>query len=431
MLVEFSVKNFRSIKDKVTLSLVASSEDTHPENTFTDPSGKVRLLKSAAIYGANASGKSNIIEAINTMRNFIRKSHKQQRGDKIDVIPFRLDPLSVSCPSEFEVVFIKDDLRYTYGFSADQERVHEEWLMEADLSGQRVFPRRLFQRELQQDGKYKWAFGEHWKPKIRDLENTTLENALYFSLAVKSNHHKASIIFDWFLKTLRSISGEPEGTPDMAFTIDLCETQQNIKLEVLAMMKDADLGIEDFSNRKEPLVQSREWLKMPEDEQKQILTELGEDTDKIVLQKIITKHLMTDGVTSADFDLMDDESHGTQRIFSLAGPVIHSMKNGNIIFCDELDSSLHPMLSRALIDMVHKHSDPPFQFIFTTHDCALLDSDLFRRDQIWFTEKDNEMATKLSSLWDIKIKPRSDENFRKGYLSGRYGAIPFLGEFNF
>jgi hypothetical protein len=225
------------------------------------------------------------------------------------------------------------------------------------------------------------------------------------------------------------MSSKPEATSEFGFTAGLCEKDEKIKAKVYSMIRDADLGIEDFTVKSEPFLESRQWLRIPEKARKQILIDLGTESDKAMVTRVVTRHLMTDGVTDVEFDLMEDESSGTKRFYSLAGPFIHSMMNGNVLFCDELDSSLHPMLSRALVDMAHQHSDSSFQFIFTTHDCSLLDAELFRRDQVWFTEKNKSNATDLYSLWDIK--PRKEENYRKGYLSGRYGAIPFIGDFSF
>jgi len=428
MLVEFSVKNYRSIKDKVTLSLTASSEDIHPGNVFSDPSGKVRLLKTAAIYGANASGKSNVIMALQTMRQLVLKSHELQRGEKIDVIPFRLDPDTVEQPTEFEVVFIKDGRRFIYGFSADQYRVREEWLSEANLDALKVAPRMLFHRELQSDGTYgDPKLGDYWKPKNRSLWNETNDNTLFLAKSAQNNHPHAAIVFDWFRRSFRTISSEPENSAEMRWTAGLCERDPEVKSMIQAMLKDADLGIEDFTCEKEPLEESRVWPQIQDELRLRLSPDLAVKHVSVYLQKVISKHLMADGVTHVDFDLKDNESDGTQRLFSLAGPFIHSLLNGNVLFCDELDSSLHPTLTRSLIDMVHRHSGS-FQLIFTTHDSSLLDAELFRRDQIWFTEKNRSMSTDLYSLWDIK--PRAGENFRKGYLNGRYGAIPFLGDFN-
>lgn len=365
------------------------------------------------------------------MRHLVLNSHKLQRGQKIDVIPFRLDPTSAQEPTEFEVVFIIGSIRYVYGFSADQDEIWEEWLTEADLNGLRIKPRArvLFERERQPDGTYTRKFGEHWKPKKEQIVEDTLENQLYLAKFAQNNHKLAGCIFDWFRGRFRTMSNEPEDSSELAFTADLCERDIDVRTKVNLLLRHADLGIEDFVYNQLPINELPEWLKLSEDERKQILTNLGSDSDKEIIYKIITKHLMADGVTPVDFNLSEDESDGTRRLFALAGPFIHSMLNGNVLFCDELDSSLHPMLTRALIDMVHHQSNTSFQFIFTTHDCSLLDADLFRRDQIWFTEKRKDMSTDLYSLWDIK--PRPGENFRKGYLNGRYGAIPFLGEFTF
>lgn len=430
MLVEFSVSNYRSIRDRVTLSLVASADESHPSNYFKDVAGKHRLLKTAAIYGANASGKSNVIAALHTMRRVIRESHTAQRGEPIPVVPFRLDKQTANAPTEFEIVFIIDSARYVYGFAADRERIHGEWLTEAGLGGARVVPRNLFQRSLQPDGiAYRQEFGAHWKPAKTGIADDTLENQLFLSKFAQNNHPIAGRVLDWFRERLRSMSSEPEDAGELAYTASLCDKEEKTRERVQQMLRDADLGIEDFACRKVPRQESREWQRLPSSVRKRILKDMGERADPTVLQAILTKHQMTDGSGFAEFDLKRDESSGTQRFFSLAGPFIDSMRSGNILFCDELDSSLHPALSRALVRMVHQNTTTPFQFVFTTHDCSLLDADLLRRDQVWFTEKNKSMATDLYSLSDVK--PRSGENFRKGYLNGRYGAIPFLGEFTF
>jgi len=430
MLVEFSVSNYRSIKDRVTLSLVASADESHPDNYFEDIAGKHRLLKTAAIYGANASGKSNVIAALQTMRHVILESHTAQRGEAIPVVPFRLDQQTANAPSEFEVVFIIDSARYVYGFAADRERIHREWLTEANLSGARAVPRSLFQRSLQPDGTDKREFGAHWRPAKTAIADDALENQLYLSKFAQNNHPIAGRVLDWFRKRLRSISSEPEDAGELLFTVRLCDQDAETRARVQQMLRDADLGIEGFTCKKVPLQESREWQRLPSSVRQRILKEMGDPADPTVLSAVLTKHQMTDGSGFAEFDLKQDESSGTQRFFSLAGPFIASMTSGSILFCDELDSSLHPALSRALVRMVHQNtSQTPFQFVFTTHDCSLLDADLLRRDQVWFTEKNRAMATDLYSLSDVK--PRSGENFRKGYLNGRYGAIPFLGEFTF
>ena len=182
MLVEFSVSNYRSIRDRVTLSLVASADESHPSNYFKDVAGKHRLLKTAAIYGANASGKSNVIAALHTMRRVIRESHTAQRGEPIPVVPFRLDKQTANAPTEFEIVFIIDSARYVYGFAADRARIHGVWLTEAGLCCARVVPLNLLQRALQPEGiASRQEFGARWKTGKTGIADGTLRTQLLLS----------------------------------------------------------------------------------------------------------------------------------------------------------------------------------------------------------------------------------------------------------
>lgn len=401
MLVEFNVSNYRSLRSKVTLSLVASPDDNYLENTFLDPSGKLRLLKSAVIYGPNASGKSNIIKALGLMRQIILSSHDMQRGQHIDVTPFMLDESDQAAPTQFEVTFITDGVKYTYGFSATQLAIADEWLYEASMAGRRISPRLLFERHRKPDGSYDSKFGEYWKPRNDKIADSTLENQLYLAKFAQNNHELAGTVYDWFLNRYCTMINNSDVRPDIGVTADLCLNDECIHEQVGTIMREADLGI-----------QSIRCIK---------------DTSSRDGYRVKTLHLLQNGGHSVEFDLQHDESDGTQRLFALAGPFIQSIFHGNVLFCDELDSSLHPMLTRAMVKLVHQQASAPFQFVFTTHDCSLLDGDLFRRDQIWFTEKDTQQQTTIHPLWGSKA--RVEQNFRKAYMAGRYGAVPSVREF--
>jgi AAA15 family ATPase/GTPase len=434
MLVQFSVKNYKSIKDKVTLSMVASSDSTHPENAFEVENRNFSLLKSVGIYGANASGKSNILEALGIMRWMVLKSAtKLQSGDKINVTPFKLDTAFSSKPSEFEIVFIHNGERYIYGFSIDSNKVHAEWLTAARKSR----PRLLFQRKINSGGEYKYDLGPSWKGDKKQLEEKTRDNALFLSVAEQFNNPTAKPVFKWFSNYLQNISPMPDlmkGYPETLFTLHLCEIDEIFKAGVLLMLKQADLGIIDLGFTRMPVEMLLELMGFPVTEQTEFMLEAFDESQDSLSRRVSTTHKMTlkEGEhTTIDFDLLSDESAGTIRFFSLLGPWILSLNNNYILFIDELDRSLHPNLTRFLLQQIHNTNDKGHapQLIFTTHDCSLLDADLFRRDQIWFTEKDESEATDLYSLWDFK--PRKNENYRTGYLKGRYGAVPFIGDLPF
>ncbi len=419
MLVEFSVANYRSFRNRVTLSLVASSEKDHPGNAF--PAGspsRLRLLRAVGIYGANASGKSNLIKALNFVRSFVLQSARKSgyRGD-ITVVPFRLDAVSAAQPSEFEVVFIHRGERYHYGFSTSAEAVHAEWLTAA-----RRKPRLLFRR----DPSGSFEFGPSWRGDGRRIAAVTPPSALFLSVAAQFANPTVQPVFEWFESVFRGISDNPEIGGEAQFTIESIRKDDDFARRVTQFLSVADLAIDGISVRAVPLRESQRWERLPEEVRQHVLSRIPEDKrGEAEIVNVETLH-RTGEDTGVTFDLAEDESGGTNRLFALAGPWLHTLDKGLVLFLDELDTKLHPLLTRSLVNLVHR-SAADAQVIFTTHDSSLMDSSLFRRDQIWFAEKDQEGSTDLFSLWDYKA--RKDENYRGGYLRGRYGAVPFIGEF--
>jgi hypothetical protein len=419
MLVEFSVENYRSIRERVTLSLVASRDTEHPENFFSPGIAKnLSLLKSVVVYGANASGKSNLIRALAFMRRLVLSSASGQLGDAIKLTPFRLDPQTTTKPSFFEVVFVADGQRYIYGFTADTEKVHEEWLTAA-----RKKTRLLFHRSPEGPTR----FGDSWQGDSRPLEKKTRANALFLSVAAQFNNPTATPVFEWFREKLRHISDRPEIHSEMAYTPGKLSAQPEFGEELARFAEVADLGIDRFLAQQVPLRDAKFWAEMDEDERAQLVSDLPKGPDTMVpFAKAVHKTANGSEVT---FDLDKDESAGTRRLFALAAPWLHIVREGCVLLVDELESSLHPLITRFLLKLIHDGSTAA-QLIATTHDCGLLDPELFRRDQIWFTEKAPETwATRLYSLWDYS--PRKGEDIRSGYLKGRYGAIPFIGDLGF
>jgi predicted ATPase len=421
MLVQFSVANYLSFKERQTLSMVASRDKTLEGNTFlVEEGGGLSLLKSAALYGANASGKSNVVKALKFMRKFVLESAGGQRGDPIPVVPFKLARETVDQPSEFEVVFMVDEDRYVYGFIADHERVHEEWLTLARGSGK---PGRVFTR----DDSGAVRRGVHWNGELKRLVDLTRPNALFLSVAVQFNSAAVRTAFDWFAKRLRTISDRPEAESEIRYS-SVMLSDATLAAAVTDLARAADLGIDDFSVEQVPLVQTQPFASMTESTRNALLASVpAAEPDKVMASVVRAVHTRSDGERVA-FQLDEEESAGTVRLFALAGPWLHVVHLGTVLLVDELDSKLHPLLTRLLVKMVHSAQSNP-QLVFTTHDCGLLDSKLLRRDQVWFTEKDRHGATQLYSLWDFKV--RSDQNLQNGYLTGRFGAIPFIGEFGF
>ena len=419
MLVEFTVGNYRSFKDPVTFSMVASrlvSEDKRlDENTICEMPDGLRLLTSATIYGANASGKSNLIFALDTMQRLLYLSPRQlQATGGIPVQPFRLSTETVNQPSLFEIVFIAAGTQYRYGFEADRERVHREWLYHVPKSREAL----LFQREGDQV-KLGRAFKEG-----RGLAEKTRPNALF--LAVLSQFHGGTThaITNWFLDT-EIISGLDDQWP-RNLTLSRWHDPEGFA-QITAFMKSLDLSIEDMRLDIDPQKVARLKAEFPEMTGKEDGS-LGPGT-----YRVRTIHPVYDTVGQQSdpvvFDLDRDESEGTQKLFALSGHLLDALASGTVLIADELDSRLHPHITRRLVEMFNSRETNPrgAQLIFTTQDTNLLDRQLLRRDQIWFTEKDRQGATHLYSLAEFQ-GVRNDAIYEKDYIKGRYGAIPFLGD---
>lgn len=415
MLVEFHVKNFRSLRDEQILTLVASKDktlqDTH--TLSTDVKAVPTLLRSAAIYGANASGKSNLIKALQYMRVVVTESALTQPGQSFLVQPFRLDSQSAGQPTEFEVTFLLDRVRYQYGFAMTSERVMSEYL----LVYKAFKPQRWFERHFDVDtGKDVYEFGPGLKGSKNLWEGATRANALFLSMAVQLNSEALRPVFDWFANQLVVIN-------------ELAQLNQRVSIQMLKQAESrkdicdflcaADISITDIDvvTRKVPGQALHVELVAGKTEVR---------TEEMEEHQLRFHHVTEHG--KAVFDLAD-ESNGTRNLLFLAGPVLDILKKGVTLVIDELDTSLHTLLVRALVRSFHRPeiNTGGAQLIFTTHDTSLLDApDLFRRDQIWFVEKDSAQASSLVSL--SEFSPRKNEALERGYLIGRYGAVPFLSK---
>ncbi len=420
MLVEFTVKNFRSIKSEQTLSLAKSrSKELADSNSF-DPKvpSSVPLLRSSAIYGPNAAGKSNLIKALKTMRSIVLESAtKIQQGDELPVTPFLFDENSSNDATEFEVIFINDGVRYQYGFAAIKEVIMEEWL----LAYPKGRAQKWFSRVYNQEEKLSsFEIGNFLTGQKTTWQNATRSNSLFLSTAIQLNSEQLKPVYNWFKQKLKITDNARGWTP--SFTASLCNEEPTRK-RIIDFLKTADLNIHDINVKKEKFYLKYIPDEMPVEMKEKIINNLK---DSFSLE-IKTIHKTTnDKLVELEFD---EESDGTQKLFSFAGPWIDTLENGCILVIDELHDNLHPKLVKYLIELFHNSKTNPnnAQLIFTTHETSILNQDVFRRDQVWFCDKDDEQATKLYPLTDFS--PRKErENLESGYLSGRYGAIPFVND---
>lgn len=419
MLIEFSVENFRSIKKKVTLSLLASSDKLLDNNLIkTDVLKKDDLLRSAVIYGANASGKTNIVEAFNFLRNLVINSHKNQKNDKLNLSPFKFDKEYISKPSKFEIVFINNGIKYIYGVSATNEKIIDEYLYNYPPKGRKSI---IFERKDTSNFRFTKD-----KEEQKFISERTINNVLYLSNSTQLNYKITSDVFDWFKDKLQTIVtfGNPKWIQS---TVDLLNKEDNSKDLVLKALLEADLGIEDVTGSIETISVDEFPIELRKRKGR-----IWGTKDGIKTLNIVTSHKIINDIDEVTYIPIDyfEESDGTQRIFELIGTWINALKNGHVIIVDELDVKLHNLLNIYLIKLFHDTTQniSNAQLIFTTHNTNLLDLDLFRRDQIWFTEKNpNSGSTDLYSLMEY-YSPRKDMDIQKGYLAGRFGAIPFISD---
>lgn len=416
MLIEFRVANYRSIKEEQTLSLMASGGgellDSH---TFEVKGFKNKLLRSAAVYGPNASGKTNLLLALRSMRAIVRESAREgHSGDPLPVEPFKLDSRSCEEPTQFEVVFMVQGVRYQYGFSATATSVVSEWLF-AFPEGR---PQRWFDRELGKNGHYKWKLGASLKGEKQLWQKSTRDNALFLSTAVQLNSQQLQPVYDWFNDTLRIVG---VGGVSPGFSASFCEEHGSEK--VADFLMKADLGIHNLHVRR----QSLDLESLPEGIPDRVKWDTVKTTTgkNAAMYEIKAVRKSSSG-ESVEFDLFREESGGTRKAFSLAGPFIDSLQEGHVLGIDELHNSLHPELVKFLVSLFNDNTTNPrnAQLLFTTHETSILNQKILRRDQIWFCEKDKNQATTVFALTDFHPRKRV-ENLELAYLSGRYGALPY------
>ena len=421
MLLEFSVSNYLSFKTKTTLSLFATPIREHADSNIFS-SERRDLLKGAVIYGANASGKSNFIKAMSTMRRLVLKSFEQSSADELDVTPFLLSTETEKAPSFFEAVFLIDHIRYRYGFEVDDKNVHAEWLFEAPKQMEKP----LFIREKEGIDVMK-VFTEG-----KGLEERTRENALFLAVVDQFNGKVAKKIMKWFSNFI-TISGlSHEGYKGVTF--GMLENEQTQKT-LLDFYKKLDLGFDNITIAKKPFDAKELPNDLPEAFVKQLLTDL-EGASKIDIKTIHKKYNGKDQVVgNIEFDMRSQESSGTNKLFNISGPVFDVLNDGGTLVVDELDASLHPLLTLAITKLFNsiEFNRNNAQLIFATHDTNLLYYGNYRRDQIYFVEKNKYGASEMYSLVEYKEEGktiRKDRSFEKDYIEGRYGAIPFIGNFS-
>ena len=407
MILEFSVKNFLSFKEKVTFSMIANSNKELNDN-YVEIGGN-KVLKSAAIYGANASGKSNLFKILTLVVLMLRSSNSVDINAKLPLIPFKLDKGSVNKPSEFEIKFILDETRYVYGFIADKDKIYDEYLY--------YYPNGRETKIFDRTNINEYSYTQKDEKILREIEAKNAQNKFFLATATNWNFDKTKAAYN-FLTNGIGTCNNLEILKNMAYK--MYETNPDyLKDFAIDFLQKADFNIEDYQISQ---------IDVPGE----FLTAIPEFITKTLPDKpkayqVLFKHKNSDNYLS-----IDEESLGTQMIFAFIPFLADSLKNKKVLIIDELDKSLHPFLVQYIVEIfndaeINKNGS---QLIFNTHDTNLLDLNILRRDQIWFTEKNSETGeSDLYSLRDFSV--RKQENVEKGYMLGRYGAVPFIkNDFN-
>jgi len=428
MLIEFSVSNFRSILSRQTLSMVASPDAAHRQRNVTPGTEKdLRLLRSAVVYGPNAAGKSNLMRAVETLRQLVQDSATRfQEGQSIPVTPFLFSKVQSGQPSEFEVIFIADDrVRYHYCCTVSASRVLKEWLVAYPLGR----AQRWFEREYDTESKtQRWWFGPNFSAERAERkvwQEFTRDNALFLSTAIQLNNAQLRPAFNWITQKLIVLVPGINMNPLLSLSL---LSEGGGQEQTMRFMRAADIGIDRLELLEEELAPTPPGPLAPG--AMRVRVEVGHaPSAPPPAQKrfrILAWHKCADSGEDVSLN-MSDESDGTQKLFEFTGGWLRALEWGATLFVDELDRSLHPYVTRFLVGLFHgRNNEKNAQLVFTTHDTTLLDTDLLRRDQIWFVEKDDDQSSRLYPL--LEYSPRKDEALERGYLKGRYGAIPFIGD---
>lgn len=411
-MLQFRFANFRSFRNESTFNMLATntvSKDRSVDQRNIFFRGKDKVLKTSAVYGANASGKSNVVKAIAIMRNLVINSARSgQFEDELPYEPFLLHVDSANKPTAFEIIFIFKELKYRYGFEYTSERITSEWLYRT-----RAYEVKVFERE----GNI-ISLGRSLS-EAKPIERFTRDNALFISILSQFNIEVGKDVVEWF-RDINIISPDLH-LIDPVRSINYVNNGLEYANLTAQFLKTLDVGIDG--------------IRVPEDDsaEKSVLSTFPHIIDRsrrnsVKTVKTIHKIYNDSGEVSgeAEFDFEKNESDGTRKLFYLLAPLLEAFRYGRLMVVDEIDARLHPNITESIISLFNNPevNGKCAQILFTTHDTNLLKSTNFRRDQVWFVEKSSTGQSELYSLVDYES--RNDTSYEKDYLRGKYGAIPFL-----
>ena len=419
MIIEFTVGNFLSFNEKRTISFEARGGVSELKENI----GKNKLLRSLVIYGANSSGKSNLIKALDRMKKCVFQSIKLNFLDKLEYSPFLLSTESVSQPTFFEIVFLTDKQRFRYGFEYNLTEIVNEWLFVGKTS---KTEKPLFIRTSEGIG-----LSDSFKEGKGIVEKTN-ENRLFLSKVADENGEIAKQVMDCFFNynVLSGIEHDEYG----GFSLKMFDLQSKGCSESLELFKKLQLGFKDIEVIETDFNPADLPKNMPIN-----LTKIIKEFSGAKAMSLNTIHNVYNKqgkvVANVSWEQEKHESEGTKKIMDFSGPIFDTLSKGKTLVIDELDAKLHPLITRHIVGLFNNPNTNPnnAQLLFATHDTNLLNTDILRRDQIWFAEKDEVEQTDLYSLDNFVFpdgtKIRKDANLERNYIRGRYGAIPFITNF--
>lgn len=431
MLIDFAVGNYLSFRDEVSFSLLAArsvkehaGEDSpEDDNTIPLPGGKDRLLKCAAVYGANGSGKSNLLKCLAHIRQAVLTSSADDNVmARLSENHYRFAAESETKPSWVELTFFVEETTYRYGFEFLKGTVTQEWLFKKPAESRRESY--CFKRI----GKTVEVNAAKW-PEARGVAKKMRSDALFLSTCAQFDVREALMLKGWFRKSLLVLTDHEK--PALQHTVEVFEHDAELKATILDFIRLIDLGIRNIEIQKTPLPTGDETVA----QLKRLLSAAGFPVPSGILNRveIFAEHdVYADGKKQGTLRMpFEAESEGTQQIFALAGLWFGALRSGATLLVDEFGASLHTKLAVELVKLFLQPCNVTAQLVVATHDTHLLRKDLLRRDQIWFTEKALDGASDLYSLVEYRINQstavRNDASFGKDYLAGKYGAIPYFG----
>jgi len=436
MLIRFVVSNFLSFNEESDFNMIAGSFKTHKHHVYS--AGKIDVLKAAVFYGANGSGKSNLMKAINFLKETVRTGGIEQ---SVDDKKFKLNVNNAEKPILFEIEFSTENKIYSYGISLNHDEIKEEWLYESGIT---VEDKLIFERKITDTGKIYIKMADKYVKTQKDAlliellkENLLQKNKLLLGLNNYLKIEEIKSVKDWF--DLKLILIFPES--HFAGILPLLLTSQGLKRHYDQLLPSFDTGINQLGSAmidfdkyeidpKEKMTRNEIETHMktaPFLVNNETSSVIVRDNGKLIVKKAISFH--KDNMGKDTPFLISEESDGTQRLIDFIPAFYNLLQQDFTYLIDEIDRSLHPSLLCAMICKVMADPGTKGQLIFTSHESNLLDLEIFRQDEIWFVEKDNKSGdTKMYSL--SEFKPRYDLDIRKGYLKGRFGAIPFLAKLN-